>query len=217
MGIIDDECTQNVLDMMPVYLYTKDKDFRYTYCNENMARIAGLDTTEQLIGKKDEECIWGDRAELYYHGDRMVMAGKPWVNTLEKLTTCKGEMRVLVSKNRLFNNLGETIGITGVLVDVSGNPFFKQAGDYNIRKKHYELGSRFNNEYITSRELQVLKLLIYGFTANKIGKRLYISPKTVESHIDNIKIKLQVETKGEIMLVAIKEGFLSFLIDGNMI
>jgi DNA-binding NarL/FixJ family response regulator len=48
-------------------------------------------------------------------------------------------------------------------------------------------------EELTEREREVLQLMAQGRTNSAIGSRLHLSPKTVEAHIRNIFMKLQLE------------------------
>ncbi len=48
-------------------------------------------------------------------------------------------------------------------------------------------------EELTEREQEVLQLMAQGRTNSAIGSRLHLSPKTVEAHIRNIFMKLQLE------------------------
>jgi len=48
-----------------------------------------------------------------------------------------------------------------------------------------------NNDNLTKREVEVLKLLNQGFTYNEVSEELKISRNTVHSHIKNIYEKLQ--------------------------
>jgi len=48
---------------------------------------------------------------------------------------------------------------------------------------------------ITRRERDVLELLAEGFTLRQIGRRLGISPRTVEAHVGKIYRKLMVRTR----------------------
>lgn len=57
---------------------------------------------------------------------------------------------------------------------------------------------------LTSREIQVLRLIAKGHTNKQIGQELYISEKTVKNHITNIFRKLQVEDRTQAALCAIK-------------
>jgi DNA-binding CsgD family transcriptional regulator len=46
------------------------------------------------------------------------------------------------------------------------------------------------NQYLTSRELVCAKLLITGATMKEIAQQLGVSPRTIETHINNMKAKL---------------------------
>jgi DNA-binding NarL/FixJ family response regulator len=60
---------------------------------------------------------------------------------------------------------------------------------------------------LTHRERQVLDLLTRGASYPLIGQGLGISTNTVQSHIRSIYRKLQVSTKSEATLVAIRRGY----------
>ena len=51
---------------------------------------------------------------------------------------------------------------------------------------------------LTSRELEVVKLISKGLRAQEIADRLYISVKTVQRHRENIKAKLQLRTLAQV-------------------
>ena len=58
---------------------------------------------------------------------------------------------------------------------------------------------------LSAREKEVFPLLADGLSSREIGKRLYISPKTVESHKYNIMDKLGVASIAEFTKIAIKK------------
>lgn len=55
------------------------------------------------------------------------------------------------------------------------------------------------NSKLSSRELDVLSYLSRGKTAKEIGMQLAISRRTVEHHIENIKIKTNCNSKAELI------------------
>ena len=59
---------------------------------------------------------------------------------------------------------------------------------------------------LTRREQDVLKCLSKGLTNKEIAQQLFISEKTVKSHINNIFKKLNVSRRLEAVLYAIKSG-----------
>jgi DNA-binding CsgD family transcriptional regulator len=55
---------------------------------------------------------------------------------------------------------------------------------------------------ITSRELEVLRLLALGLPNKEIATRLYLSPRTVERHIANLEAKTGVAHRSELVAFA---------------
>lgn len=57
---------------------------------------------------------------------------------------------------------------------------------------------------LTSREQEVLSLLVEGLNNSEIGERLVISPSTVRYHVSNILSKLNVANRAEAVALALK-------------
>ena len=60
----------------------------------------------------------------------------------------------------------------------------------------------------TTRELEVLRLVVQGVRNGEIGQRLSISIKTVETHLTSIYGKLSVQSRAEAIALAQKRGLL---------
>ncbi len=63
---------------------------------------------------------------------------------------------------------------------------------------------------LSSRELQVLRLIIQGNTSEKIADMLSISPRTVEKHRENTMKKLDVHSLLEMTRYAFKRGLIDY-------
>ena len=61
---------------------------------------------------------------------------------------------------------------------------------------------------LTERELEVLKLVAQGLNNREIAKRLFISENTVKNHVRNILEKLQLHSRMEAVMYAVKEKLL---------
>jgi len=48
---------------------------------------------------------------------------------------------------------------------------------------------------LTTRELEVLRLVRYGHTAKEVASQLFIAKRTVEFHLANIYTKLKVKNR----------------------
>ncbi|MDA8322782.1 MAG: response regulator transcription factor [Actinomycetota bacterium] len=58
---------------------------------------------------------------------------------------------------------------------------------------------------LTDREMQVLKLVARGMNNRDIAKELFISDNTVKNHVRNILEKLQIHSRMEAVMVAVRE------------
>jgi DNA-binding NarL/FixJ family response regulator len=61
---------------------------------------------------------------------------------------------------------------------------------------------------LSERERDVLHLLALGYTNQEVGKRLYVSVRTVDSHRATIMRKLRLETRAELVLFALANGLI---------
>ena len=62
---------------------------------------------------------------------------------------------------------------------------------------------------LTKREHDVLQLLARGYSAKEVALNLAIAPRTVESHIDKIRLKTRTRNRTHMVAQAIKQGLLS--------
>ena len=62
------------------------------------------------------------------------------------------------------------------------------------------------SEPLTEREVEVLRLVAQGLSNEEIGGRLYISERTVRTHVSNILGKLHLANRTQATLYALREG-----------
>ena len=63
-------------------------------------------------------------------------------------------------------------------------------------------------EPLSDRERDVLHLLALGYTNQEIGKKLFVSVRTVDSHRAHVMQKLGLETRAELVLFALANGLI---------
>jgi DNA-binding CsgD family transcriptional regulator len=56
---------------------------------------------------------------------------------------------------------------------------------------------------LTQREFQILELVAQGFSAKEVAQKICIAPRTVEGHIDTIKLKLRARNRTHMVVKAI--------------
>jgi DNA-binding CsgD family transcriptional regulator len=52
---------------------------------------------------------------------------------------------------------------------------------------------------VTGREAEVLRLVGEGMSNREVGERLFLSPRTVEKHVENLGRKLGVATRSQLV------------------
>jgi DNA-binding NarL/FixJ family response regulator len=66
--------------------------------------------------------------------------------------------------------------------------------------------TRENPAGLTSREVQVLSLLVHGHTNTELAHRLHVSAKTIDHHVSSILEKLEVRSRTEAVAAAFGLG-----------
>jgi DNA-binding NarL/FixJ family response regulator len=60
---------------------------------------------------------------------------------------------------------------------------------------------------LTPAEEKVFWEVIQGYTNKQIGDRLFVSPRTVQTHLSNILSKLQLENRSQLIRFAFEQGY----------
>lgn len=198
---------ENVLTKQPLYIFAKDKNLKYLFCNEYYSESAGLDSPSQIVGKTDNDLAWKEHADYYHKGDFLVINGKSWVNIPEIQTQPTRVANILVTKTQLMNKDNHCIGVLGSYFDITDTLCIKRGGRFDAEKQRFYLGESFSNAYLTRRQLQIFRYILYGCSFKKIAFILQISLATVQWYTQALKIKFQCHSIEEVRAKAIQYGF----------
>ncbi len=61
-------------------------------------------------------------------------------------------------------------------------------------------------EPLSERERDILHLLALGYTNQEIGRQLFISVRTVDTHRAHVMQKLRLDTRAELVMFALANG-----------
>ena len=112
---------QHIIDTVPNFVFWKDRDSRFLGCNEALARLAGLQRPEEIIGKYDHELSWSKYANQYRRDDaEVISSGTAKLNIVEPMRRRDGSAGWLeTSKVPLRDTQGQIIGVLGVFQDIT--------------------------------------------------------------------------------------------------
>ena len=86
------------------------------------------------------------------------------------------------------------------------SPLSERAIEAYMRKT--ETATVDSYDQLTTREREILQLTAQGYTNNEIASRLFISPRTVETHRTNLMRKLDLHNHTQLIQYAIQHGII---------
>jgi DNA-binding NarL/FixJ family response regulator len=123
------------------------------------------------------------------------------------LTTYKGDVQV---------HDALAAGVAGYLLkDMARKELARVVRDVHAGKRVVppeiaaELAAHMTDERLTSRELDVLRLVAIGLSNKLIAERLDITEDTVKSHMRGVLAKLQANDRTHAVTIAVKRGIIA--------
>ena len=86
---------------MQIYIWAKDKNYRYIYCNDLFSKAAGLTSHEYIFGKVNEQFPWKKFTDFIRAGDYGVQQGHARINVPEMTETANNIKDILMSVSQL--------------------------------------------------------------------------------------------------------------------
>lgn len=225
--VLVDGLLDTIVSSLPGYAHIKHgKQFEYKIANQNTFKLLGMSQKEQLIGSNDydvakhmqwrwpigfaDDLLSTDHDILRNNNSIIGKTHQPYINAEGKLVAFS------ITKIPLYDHEQKPYGVLTFAIDtVDLKNSDKLRGLYRQFYKdeklahqkfieHIGLTSISNyspnqSSLITTRELDVLILLAKGKTAKETARHLGISPRTVETHIENAKNKLNCNTKSDLI------------------
>lgn len=184
---------------------------------EHGMRVVG----ESCVRPGVVEDVLASRADLVVVGDVLAECGaEAFVANLKRMCPGVGVV-VLAGRPSFLSMIGMLrAGARGYLGKARG------IGEIVRALRAVARGGRFVDEefegklavYVTSgvgegrlrlsaRQEQVLRMMVYGYRAREIASVLGLSEKTVLTHKERALVKLQIESKSELVEYALREGW----------
>lgn len=142
------------------------------------------------------------------------------VEKLSKINHYKKTILMVPAKNSNMIEKALRIGVNGlftqqctseeflkILNEVSSgkNSYSRAVSDIIVENYRGKQLQRSSGKKITQRESEVLSLIVKGLTSAEIAKRLFISPRTVETHRCNLMAKLKLKNTAALVRYALQE------------
>ncbi len=197
---------------MSCNIYFKNPDSELQKLNQRALETSGFQSINDAIGKSIKDFAREDTTETVLMHDQDVIQSKQMlikdlcINRLDE-----EQVSLLTIKFPWYSLKNKIIGLLGVAIPIEKQNMSSTLAESlntlaNIGLLNqtenllsYLPGFELEGQYITSREKEILHHLLLDKTAKQISQPLGISYRTVEFHINNLKIKLNVATKFQLI------------------
>lgn len=138
---------KDIITLMPGNVFWRDTEGYYVGCNNNVVRLLGLHSPDDIIGKHNKELMGEDiAAELAKTDDDVISSGEIRYYEEHGVNIDKEPAIYLTQKIPLRNALGGIIGILGVSFDITERK--KMERDLTIAKEKAEASSRAKSQFL---------------------------------------------------------------------
>jgi len=197
----------------------KDHNSVFQAMSPCWSELLGWKSPQEALGKNDYEipCSASEHAPQFVNLDMKVLKSGKKMLLLDILPYVNGWRLILLERTAFHGSQF----LYGHANDVTNTKLFRaylflQQQDAKLTGKTQKPISYILNDYysplnLTEKQENCLFLLVRGKTVKEIAKILNISPRTVEGHLEAIKIKMNCKYKSEIIEHAIDCGFLYYI------
>lgn len=167
--------------------YSKDTNSRYIAVNEDVLKAVQAKTLDDIIGFDDRDLCWGHFAAQFMENDQRVIKTRRTHIFFENCLFNGYPQLYRAYKSPIIGHSKKVLGIHGISVFISKKCLVP----------------------LTKQQTACLKHLAMGLTFKQIAMILGLSPKTVEHYLNTVKIKLNCESRSELILQAIERGLVN--------
>lgn len=135
-----------IIALMPGNVFWKDKDGIFLGCNNNVAKILGLQNTNEIIGKRNHDLFNAALAIEADNIDKTVTLGQEQFIEENGINAEQKPAIYLTKKQPLFDDKKNIIGIMGVSFDISERK--KMESDLRLAKEKAEASNRAKSRFL---------------------------------------------------------------------
>lgn len=219
-------------------VYCVDNNDHFIAANNFYLESSGFANEVEIIGKGGRVMPWSQYTPIYVAHNNIVRRNKRTFCCIEPVPT-PNSLHCLSIKSPILSSSNHVLGVKGVSIPVIpfstnelmgkfvfvaellGLPLnsqliikiMSQIGvleQESVKTRTGKQSFDYAHVTFTLREAQCLHYLLNNYSANETAKKLFISRKTVEFHLANIKLKLDCDTK-TLSQKAMEYGFIELM------
>lgn len=195
---------------MPFNVYFVNQNSLIQEINDSTCHTCGFLSSADAKGRTSEIVATKETALFEFRHEQRVIKENKMIILQENYQRLDGpDVIFMAFKFPWYNADNKIIGVFGCSLPLSASDFARsltllhEAGLLNIAEidklNHTKSSLIIDGIVFTRREMNCITLLCRGLTAKQMARILSLSHRTVENYIANIKCKLNVSTKAELV------------------
>jgi DNA-binding CsgD family transcriptional regulator len=213
-----------LLRQLPGLIVVTSKNSQFMYSNKYTSNLFGYADEDSLIGRKPHDmlCPAVESADDFVAQNQFVLNTGSEITILDIHQYANGESKVLLTKKSPFKIGGEIIGSICHCTEMHSDALSKICAtliqsDKQYRSKQlglqrsYTLGITTQDNPLSPRELDCVFYLMRGKTMKEIAQTLQISPRTVETYLEQARLKLGCTRKSDLVEYGLENGYLNYI------
>lgn len=155
----------------------------------SMGEMSGVELTKKVKQKHPEVKV----LVLSMHNDKEIIS----------------EILLAEAEGYVLKNTGKQELLQAITNIVNGDTFYsKDVLKIMLQKVRKSRQIEEETKEITQREQEIIQLIVQEYTTSEIADRLFISPRTVDTHRKNIMVKTKSKTVVGVMKFAFRNGLI---------
>jgi DNA-binding CsgD family transcriptional regulator len=199
---------------LPFAVYLENKNHITIKSNEITAETCGFSSLKKFIGKPwHEKCLTDSVVQSLKNDNKVMENHHIQIFEEQAFRQDGGSFSTLAVRMPWYDDHNKIIGLFGCSIILGVNSLAESLKEItklglltidNFQAANNILGTEIEKVYLTKREMESLRLYVQGKTAKEIGTILSLSCRTIENYIQNIKNKMNVSTKADLIYAARK-------------
>ncbi len=209
------ESSKHLFDAMPYPIWWKDRKHLYFHFNQTSIDVIKC---KSMINQHDEALPWAKYAEDHVQFTNFVIKNGFGQGIVPICSADGKEFTMFVTEVSILNNNGAIIAVVGHGSVVTGQHICNSIQVLNevdwknfgstVSQKQFIDHYQYKNHTLTQQESLCLFYVLRGKTSKEIANIISRSPRTIETHLENIKYKFDSRNKSELIAKASSNGLM---------
>lgn len=215
------------IEQLNYYVTIVDRKNQVVLLDEKLAKLYGFNSAEEIISKRltfrEFKCPIVELAETFNVENEQIIKTNQSEYYISNVNLADKKLHLWYgSKNPIINSASNAIGINMIFSYMTNNPLINltyaisQSTKYfsnakNSNQFSFSVVNNIDSLNLSPKKTEILFYLLRGKSNNEIAAILKRSPRTIEKHVEALKLAFNCSKKSELIEKALDSGCLNYI------